>query len=232
MRLLRVLIVGLVCVTGLCSDAQDVAPEHPVTEATLRRYFDVCHFGARNREQIDAQLAVQRRTLPEWYPSAVWDEIVAGIERLDVVPIALPVYQRYFSEDAAQNAIRLFLTPGGQAMVSKAYDEAVLRENAGENALVARQNVLNGIKAEEDAKVRAMMASMTPKEREQTEVFIRSAEWKRLNGLSGQIAKEFAEAYVAEQEKVLHEVSEKHRDELGKALRDYKAQHPGYTPEI
>jgi hypothetical protein len=203
-----------------------VLPEHPITAQTLQRYFDVCHFVLRNREQIDIQLAAQQKTLPPWYPMTVWRETADAIDALDVTAVALPVYQRYFSEEAGENAIRLFLTPQGQAMLSKVYDQTAAAENAGDPGLEAHLKAIAAAKVDEDAKVRQMMAAMTPKDRRETEIFVQSAEWKRISALGPQIAKEFSEVYLAAQEKAVHEVTARHHDDLVKALRDYRASHP------
>src|SRR5579863_3852340 len=48
------------------------SPAHPVTEATLRRYFEACHFDVRNREALEVEFEAQRLTLPAWYPRKTW----------------------------------------------------------------------------------------------------------------------------------------------------------------
>jgi hypothetical protein len=203
-------------------------PEHPVTEATLRRYFEVCHFSAYFRESLELQSETQQATLPSWYPPEVWTDIVQTIGQLDVAAIALPVYQKYFSEEATQNATRLFLTPAGQATISKVYAKTLKGEASGDSAIDARRKALEAERATEDADVRKMLGSMTPKEERDVQAFVQSAEWKRMNGLSGQVFKEFSAALQARVGEVMHEVTVKHTDELRKALRDYKAEHPGY----
>jgi hypothetical protein len=224
---LTVLVVFLSQTLNGASQAPAVVPPaNPISAQTLQRYFDVCHFVLRNREQIDIQFAAQKKTLPAWYPLDVWEETVRSVEEIDVTPVALPVYQRYFSEEAGQNAIRLFLTPGGQAMVNKVYDQTAQAENAGDPALDAHLKAVARAKADEDAKVHQMMASMTPKDRRETEIFVHSAQWNRLNALGPQISKEFSEVYLEAQKKVVEEVTERRHEELVKARQDYRAAHP------
>jgi hypothetical protein len=176
--------------SGLGAPPAVTAPAHPITEVTLRKYFDVCHFVYRNRQQIDAQWAVQKKTLPSWYPGSVWDEIGRRIDLIDVVSIALPIYQKYWSEEAGQNAIRLFLTPAGQAMVNKFNDTVVQHEDEGDEGLQARRKAMESIHAEEDARVHKMMRTLKPEDQRTVSAFVQSAEWVRLNQLGGQIASE------------------------------------------
>jgi hypothetical protein len=211
---------------GAEAPASVVAPVHPITEATLRRYFEACHFDVRNRESLEAQFEAQRLQLPAWYPKAVWDEIVKTIEEMDVVDIALPVYQRYISEEAAQNAILLFVTPEGQAMVKKVYDQAIQHESSGDSALEARRKALAALQDEEDAKIHKMLDSMTPQQHRAVEAFVRSEEWKRMNANSGQLAKEFNSVLIARQEQIAKEITQSHQEEFAKAIREYRAAHP------
>jgi hypothetical protein len=202
-------------------------PAHPVTETTLRRYFETCHFDVRNREALEVQLEAQRLKLPAWYPKEIWDEIGEAIEEIDVTGVALPVYQKFLSEEAAQNAVLLFVTPEGQAMVKKVYDRAIQQETSGDSAAEARRKALAAVKSEEDAKIHVMLNSMTPAEHRAIETFLRSPEWKQLNAHSGQMTQEFAAVYVAKQQQVADEITQRHKDDFQKAVRDYRLSHPG-----
>lgn len=212
--------------SGTIAPATIVPPEHPVTEATLRRYFASCHFSLRNREALEVQFEGQERDLPAWYPKDVWNVTVKSVEDIDVVDIALPVYQKYFSEEDAQKIIRLFVTPQGQAMIKKVFDDSIQHESEGDSAMEARRKALAAQRDQEGAEVHAMLNSMTPNEHREVEAFARSAEWQRLNSLSGQIVQEFAAAYSLKQKQVIQDIAERHKAELSDALREYKASHP------
>ncbi|MGB7986960.1 MAG: hypothetical protein WCF54_17480 [Terracidiphilus sp.] len=175
---------------------------------------------------MEVQFQAQRLKLPAWYPQAIWNEIVKAVEDIDVVDVALPVYQRYISEEAGQNAILLFVTPEGQAMVNKVYDRAIQHESSGDSALEARRKALADLKDEEDAKIHKMLDSMTPVQHRAVEAFVRSEEWKRINANSGQIAKEFNLVYVAKQEQIAKEITQSHQMDFTKAIREYRAAHP------
>ena len=225
--------IPLACLAQQGGEGKSVVvapPVHPITEATLRQYFDACHFASRNREMLEMQFEKQRQELPAWYPADVWAETVQAVEDIDVVPIALPVYQKYYSEEVGHLAIRLFVTPDGQTMIKRVYDNVAHNEAAGDSSDEARRKALAAERALEDFRVHKMLDSLTPKEEQQAEAFVQSAEWHRLNALSGQIAHEFSVAYIAKQNQVAHEVAEKHNPEITKAIDDYKAAHPGASP--
>jgi hypothetical protein len=54
------------------------------------------------------------KTMPAWFPHSVWMEAETRIEAIDLVTIALPVYQKYISHDQADALILLFDGPTGQ----------------------------------------------------------------------------------------------------------------------
>lgn len=207
-----------------------VPPEHPATVATLRRYFEVCHFAVRNRQALEAQFAVQQKTLPAWYPADLWSETVEAVRNVDVVEVAIPVYQKYYSEDATQNAIRLFVTPQGQAMVNKVYEKTIEQVSAGDSVTEARKKVLAEERATEDADIRQMFKSMTPEQERETATFVQTAEWKHMNAISDQVFQDFIATYLARQKEAMRAVALQHQTELRQALQDYKAAHPGYEP--
>jgi len=207
-----------------------VPPEHPATPATLRRYFEVCHFAYRNRQGLEPQFAAQQKTLPAWYPADLWKDTVEAVRNIDVIEVAIPVYQKYYSEEATQNAIRLFVTPQGQAMVNKVYDKTLEQVSEGDTVTEARKKVLAEERATEDAEIRQMLKSMTPEQERETAAFVQSAEWKHMNAISDQVFKDFIATYFAKQKEVMRAVALEHQAELRKALQDYKATHPGYEP--
>ena len=203
------------------------APTHPVTEGTLRTFFEVCHTPLKNREVLEQQFAKQRQALPPWYPPDVWNETVKSIENIDIVEVALPIYQKYDSEDLILHATRLFVTPEGQAVIKKTYDMEMKSIASGDNAADAQQKALVEESSEEDATVRALLRALTPQQRRETAAFVQSAAWKRMNSLYAQVEQEFNTAYLARQHEVAQQVAEAHKPQLQAAFRAYRAAHPG-----
>jgi hypothetical protein len=202
-------------------------PANPVSAKTLRTYFEVCHTPLRNREALDQQFEKQRQALPPWYPPDVWNETVKSVEDIDIVDVALPIYQKYDSEELIQHAIHLFVTPEGQAAVKKVYDMELQHIASGDNAADAQRKALSEESSAEDATVRAMLHSLTPQQRQETAVFIKSPEWRRMNVLYAQIEQEFNAAYLARQHEVTQQVAERHKLQLQTVFRAYHAAHPG-----
>ena len=203
-----------------------VPPIHPATEATMRRFFQVCHFVSANREAMEKQFEIQHKTLPSWYPPQMWTDSVQAVEDIDVVSLAVPIYQRYWSEESAQSAIRLFVTPAGQAMTARLYGQEMKFREGGDSPEQARRKAEEAQRATEDAEVHKMLDSLTPQEKLHTEAFIRSEEWARLQRLSPRIAQEFRESYQAKQTEVMAAVAKEHEAELQKAVDAYRAAHP------
>jgi hypothetical protein len=71
---------------------------NPITRNQLRRYFVASLLLETTRRQMQEQLAQKQKALPPYFPEAVWQEIKQKVGNLDLVDVALPVYQRYFTE--------------------------------------------------------------------------------------------------------------------------------------
>lgn len=205
--------------------SDDGPPEHPISEATLRKYFEVCHFALYNRENLEKQFRKQQQALPPWYPADVWSETVQAVEDIDVVPLALPVYQKYFSETAGINAIRLFATPQGQGVIKKVYESEIQSMDSGDSAQAARVKALNEEREREDATARQILNSMTAKDRQEMYLFLQSPEWKRINSMGDRIRSEYNVPYLAAQEKVEADIARRHADELIDARQRYEQAH-------
>lgn len=201
-------------------------PAHPATEATMRRFLEVCHFVSANRAAMEKQFEIQHKTLPSWYPPGMWLDSVKAVEDIDVVSLAVPIYQRYWSEESAQNAIHLFVTPAGQAMLARVFGQETKVLEAGDTPAQARRKALEAQRANEDAEVHKMLDALTPQEKLSGEAFTRSEEWAKLQRLSSRIGQEFREIYQAKQNEVMAAVAKEHEAELQKSVDVYRAAHP------
>ena len=192
----------------------------------MRRFFEICHFVTANREALEQQFELQHRALPAWYPADMWLDTVQSVEAIDIVPLAVPVYQKYWSEQVTQNAIRLFVTPAGQALVAKMYGEEKQYMGSGDTAESAQRKAILTERSQEDADIHRMLNSMTTQESARTEAFARSAEWVRLNKINPQISQEFRAVYLAKQNEVIALVARKHEAALHRSVDAYRAAHP------
>lgn len=197
----------------------------PIREETLRTYFDEIHFVSWNRKMWELQFQKQKQQLPPWYPVSVWKETTDTIEAMDIVPIALPVYQKYISETTGRHMIKLFATKQGQATAAKMFAEQGRLQAAGENADDAYTETLAAARANEDATVAKMFAALTPADQKELAVFVKSTEWMRADADGPAISKEMSVALLERQKEIVHEVAIKHHDELVAAKRAYDAEH-------
>jgi hypothetical protein len=202
-------------------------PANPVTQETLQTYFEEIHYGSWLRGMWASGYAGQKKELPAWYPPAVWDEIVKAELNMDLAVVALPVYQKYMSEEAAQHAIKLFATDEGQKMAAQMFAGQEQARAAGENANDAYTQALLQERAVEDGKVRQMVATVSPEDRREMMTFLHSAEWKQVQANASLIARELNDAETAKQKEIMHTMTELHRDELIAARKAYAAQHGG-----
>jgi Uncharacterized protein conserved in bacteria (DUF2059) len=140
-------------------------PEHPITEEQLRAFFEVTHFLAGHRQRIHDQLKVFQKQLPEWYPGSVWDEIASSVENIDVIAVALPVYQRYISEDDAKYLNMFLATPLGQkvaqAVMAKHTEQA---QRAGTDPEAAQDQAIAELVRDGGAEVERTLSDMSPTE--------------------------------------------------------------------
>ena len=214
--------------------AQHPEPERPpivdpIHEETLRTYFDEIHFVSWNRKMWDFQFQKQKQQLPPWYPLSVWKETTDTIESMDIVPIALPVYQKYVSDETGRRMIKVFATPQGQAMAAKMFADQGRLQEAGENANDAYTQALAADRAREDMAVSKLFSSLTPADQREIAAFVRSPDWKRMDTDGPVISRAMSDALLEKQKEIVHAVSMKHHDELVAAKRAYEAEH-GTSP--
>ena len=205
---------------------QVVTPADPVHLETLRTYFDEIHYGSWLRGTWARGYAEQKKQLPAWYPPVVWDEIVKAELNMDLAAVALPVYEKYMSEQACQHAIKLFATDEGQKMAAQMFAAQDKARAQGSDANSAYEQALDQQRATENEKVHAMLATVTPADRQNMNAFIRSPEWLQVANNGAQIAKELSDVELAKQEVIMHEQTQVHHDELVAARRAATTQHP------
>ena len=207
------------------SDSQTIKPpEHPVTEEQLRTFFKVTHFVSVNRQLIHEKLKVLRRQMPDWFPQSVWDEIAGSVENIDMATVALPVYQKYISEDDQEFLNRFLATPEGQkaaqAVITKAAQQS---QNARTASEAEYDQAIAGLVRDEGAAVDRVLSSMGPTELREVESL--KAHWEQMQPVLGQMRSEVQQALAAKQVELTRTIKAKHRAELIEAKRSYEASH-------
>ena len=187
-------------------------------------FFKVMHFDSVNRPLIHDKLELQRTHLPEWYPQSVWNEIEDSIENMDWPAVALPVNQKYISEDDAKFLIRFIATPQGQKLVQTVLTKEAQAQHAGAPPEKAYGQAMAELARNEDAEVERVLSGMTPKELR--EINSQSAHWEQMQPALRQLREEVGQALAAQQKELARTIAAKHRSELLEAKRGYEASHP------
>jgi hypothetical protein len=93
------------------------APEHPITVAQVRELLELT--GANQlRIQVMRKMMVQiKQAFPPFIPKDVMDDMESSLEKIDTEPMAVRVYQRYFSTEDAAQLIAFYKTPTGQRVI-------------------------------------------------------------------------------------------------------------------
>jgi hypothetical protein len=206
------------------SESQPIKPpEHPVNEQQLRTYYKVCHIPSLSRQLTHEKMEVQRKQLPEWYLQSVWDEIEDAIDNIDLPKVALPVYQKYLSEDDAKWLISLTATPQGQKLVQSILEKDTQAQHAGTAPEQAREQTLADLSRNEGEEVDRIFSGMSLRDKQDLESH--SAHLEQLQPVLAQMRKEASQATMDKQLELSKAIVAKHESELVEAKRSYDASH-------
>ena len=95
-------------------DTKPSLPLHPATTEQIQKIVTLTHTTERVQKMMLEQIAVQKKSGPQFFPAAFWDDMQGELTKIDWVKIAVPVYQRYFSVEEADAVIAFYSTPVGQ----------------------------------------------------------------------------------------------------------------------
>ena len=199
-------------------------PQHPITEQQLRTYYNVCHIPSLSRQLTHEKMEVQRKHLPEWYMQSVWDEIEDAVDDIDLPKVALPIYEKYVSEDDANFLIRFTATPQGQKMLQSILTKDAQAQRAGAAPIQARDQAIAKVARDEGAEVARIVSSMSPKELRDLESH--ATHLLQMQPVLAQMKMEVGQATTDEQVKLMKAIVAKHQSELASAKRSYEGSHP------
>jgi hypothetical protein len=199
-------------------------PEHPISEEQLRTYYNVCHIPSLSRELTHEKMEAQRKQLQAWYPQSVWDEIEDAIDNIDLPKVALPVYQKYVSEDDAKWLIKFMATPQGQRLLQSVLMKDAQAQQAGEAPIPARDQAIASLMRNEGEEVERVVSSMSSKDLRDLES--RSAHLQQMQPVLAQMRKEAGQATMDTQVELMKAIVAKHQSELAEARHSYEASHP------
>ena len=87
----------------------------------------------------------QRKSLPAWFPSAVWDDIEQKMLSVDIPPVLLPVYQRYMSAETADALILFYSGPTGEQLAQHFTAREADSASKGTSGAATSSAAINGM---------------------------------------------------------------------------------------
>jgi hypothetical protein len=202
-------------------------PNHPITKEQLQEWMEASLALDANKQFLHAGLEGQRKTLPPWFPSTVWDDVEGKIESIDTVALLLPLYQRYVSEDAATAMIFLYQGSTGEALAKARLQARLDAFHGGNESLEGRDKALLNGDSQSDPKIlfQKRVAEFTP---EQRALMLQS-----IQGIENfwiYIDKEANPLLQAKANEVMQSTLAAHDDELRHAQQMYMQSHPEAHP--
>ena len=200
-------------------------PEHPVSEEQLRTYFKVCHIESISLQLTHEKMEQRRKQLPEWYPQLVWDEIEQAVDNIDLPQVALPIYQKYLSEEDAGWLIKFSATPQMQKLIRSILEKDRALQYEGVDPNQARnQAVARVAEEQENAELGRLATLMTPAD--ERELKLRVTHLEQMQPLLAQLRSEYNQALKDKQTELAKAITSKHAGELSQAKRKFEAEHP------
>jgi hypothetical protein len=141
-------------------------PAHPITRQQLEMLFQ--RFGTDEAQKtfIHDTLEARRSKFPAWFPQSVWSEAIRKVETIDTISIALPVYQKYLSEDTAKTLI-LFYDGDTGGQLARAWTKHALQAMdqgyRGGNAAIKAEDSM-GTDQDVDALMRKRVSELGPEQ--------------------------------------------------------------------
>jgi hypothetical protein len=141
-------------------------PSHPVTRQQLEILFQ--RFGTDEAQKtfIHTVLEAQGSKFPAWFPQSVWSEAIRKVENIDTFSIALPVYQKYLSEDTTK-ALILFYDGETGGQLARAWTKHALKTMdqgyRGGNAAVKAEDAM-GQDQDVDTLMRKRVSELGPEQ--------------------------------------------------------------------
>lgn len=92
-------------------------PAHPATEDQVREYLSLIRADKLAHETLDSSLRAMQTTSAPYYPAAMWADMRAEFQKLDVTAVYVQVYQRYMSQSDMQAVIDFYRSPAGHRLL-------------------------------------------------------------------------------------------------------------------
>lgn len=164
--------------------AVTATPEHPITIKQLRTLLQELNNIEPTKQLTMEEAERQRKTLPPWFPSTVWDTVEKKIMAIDIPLAELPVYQRYFSQENADAMILAFQGRLGQQLAEHFMQREVTAAHSGTSGATTTGRALEETSNSSDPDVGAKrMNELTPEDRKRVlaAVQVMISAWKPIS---------------------------------------------------
>jgi hypothetical protein len=205
-----------------------VPSEHPITREELQTLLTKMKNIEAQKTLMHESLEAKRKTMPAWFPPEVWNELETKIEGIDIVEVALPVYQKYVSQEQADAIILLLQGPTGEQIGQRTLDRALSALHSGARGSAAdEQAMAAGNAAGDSALWFKRVSELTPEQREWAYPLFQSLVkvWK-------QIDDEQDVLYGKKTNEVYKAVLNAHMAEIQAAQRRATQTAPNHAPAV
>lgn len=142
-------------------------PEHPITMEQLHAMLEGMGTIEAQKVLMHESLETKRKTMPAWFPENVWKELETKVEGVDVVEVALPVYQKYVSQEQADVVILLMQGPTGKDIQQRTLERVMKALHSGASGSKADEQAIAADKAGGDSVLwQRRVNELTPEQRE------------------------------------------------------------------
>jgi hypothetical protein len=128
-------------------------PEHPVSREQLQKFFTSLNYFESQKSFLHNGLEAKFKTMPAWFPRSVWQDAENRIEEIDVVSVALPIYQKYISQEQADALILLLDGPTGQQIARLLSGRALQALQTGARGSAADELAMKASNAGGDSEI-------------------------------------------------------------------------------
>ena len=178
------------------------------------------------KKLMHESLEAKRKTMPAWFPSAVWNDVEDKVEGVDLVEVALPVYQKYVSQEQADAVLLLLQGPTGEQIVQRKLDRALSALHSGARGSAAdEQAMVAGAAGGDLALWTKRIKELTPEQQERI-----SPLFKGLMNVWKQIDDEQDVLYIKKTNEVFRAVINAHKPEIQDAMREAIQTTPNNAP--
>jgi hypothetical protein len=201
-------------------------PEHPITREQLQQFFTSLNYFESQRSFLHNGLEAKFKTMPAWFPRSVWQDAENHIEAIDLVTVALPIYQKYISQEQADALILLLDGPTGQEIARLMTGRALQALQTGARGSAADEIAIKASNAGGDSEIFAKrIRELDPNQRDKM-----LPAFQRLQLVWKQIDDEQDKAFNLKANEVLQAVLKQHNSELLSAQRTAGQTHSTPAP--